>query len=411
MHADVLIVGAGHAGGQCAISLRQGGFEGSIAIVGDEPELPYERPPLSKEFLAGDKPFERLLLRPAAVWSERQIELLLGRRAETVHADAHRVELSGGDAISYDTLVWAAGGSPRRLDCAGHDLARVHAVRTKADVERMKGELATTERIIVIGGGYIGLEAAAVLSKLGKQVVVIEALERVLARVAGAELSSFFQTLHRQHGVDIRLNAKVDCIVGDGARATGVRMIDGEVLPADMIIVGIGIEPSVAPLAAAGAEGVNGVDVDELCRTSLPDIYAVGDCAAHVNPFGDGRRLRLESVQNANDMAATAARAICGKPQPYHAVPWFWSNQFDVRLQTVGLAIAYDQAVVRGGLGDGEFSVIYLRSGRVIALDCVNATKDYVQGRALVAAGTRADVQALADSAISLKALASATAA
>ncbi len=405
---DVLIVGAGHGGAQAAVALRQQKFAGTIAIVGDEPELPYERPPLSKEYLSGDKPFERLLIRPAAFWSERAVTMLLGRRVTAVDPSACSVTIGDGLAIGYETLIWATGGRPRRLACRGHDLAGVHAVRTREDVDRMIGELSATTRVVVIGGGYIGLEAAAVLAKLGKQVTVLEALDRVLARVAGEPLSRFYEAEHRAHGVDVRLGVKVDCIEEAAGRATGVRLADGTILPADMVIVGIGIVPAVEPLVAAGAEGGNGVAVDHLCRTSLPGIFAIGDCALHANPFAEDLPIRLESVQNANDQAITVAKAVMGHDEPYQAVPWFWSNQYDLRLQTVGLSTGYDDLIVRGDPGARSFSIVYLRSGQVIALDCVNATRDYVQGRALVAARTLVDPAHLANVATPLKELAAA---
>jgi 3-phenylpropionate/trans-cinnamate dioxygenase ferredoxin reductase subunit len=404
-HYDILIVGAGHAGAQAAIALRQNKYAGSIAIVGDEPEIPYERPPLSKDFLAGEKPFERILIRPAAFWPERDIAMLIGKRVVSVDPASHRVSTADGETIDYGTLIWAAGGSPRSLICSGHDLAGVHAIRTRADVERLMGELAATQRVVVIGGGYIGLEAAAVLTKLGKQVTVLEALDRVLARVAGEPLSRFYEAEHRAHGVDVRLGAMVECIEEQGGRATGVRLANDEILPCEMVIVGIGITPAVEPLLAAGAEGGNGVKVDAQCRTSLADIFAIGDCALHANGFADGAELRLESVQNANDMANAVAKTLTGTPTEYHAVPWFWSNQYDLRLQTVGLSIGYDAIVTRGDPGSRSFSLIYLKQGRVIALDCVNAVRDYVQGRTLVVEGKSADPARLADPATVLKEL------
>ena len=396
---DTVIVGAGHAGAQAAIALRQAKFAGSIAVVGDEPELPYERPPLSKEYLSGDKPFERILIRPGAYWAERDIAMLTGRTVVAVDADAHCVTTDDGGTIGYRQLIWAAGGAPRRLSCAGHDLIGVHAVRTRADVDALTRELATTTRVAVVGGGYIGLEAAAVLTKLGKQVVVLEAQDRVLARVAGAPLSRFYEAEHRAHGVEVRLGVQVDGIVGDGSsgggRVTGVRLHDGEIVGCDMVVVGIGILPAVAALRAAGAAGENGVDVDEYCRTSLSDIYAIGDCAAHRNAFAEHARIRVESVQNANDQANVAAKTIAGAPVPYHAVPWFWSNQYDLRLQTVGLSMGHDAVVVRGDPAQRSFSLVYLREGCVIALDCVNATRDYAQGRALVVAAARLDAETI----------------
>ncbi len=394
---DVLIVGSGHAGAQTAIALRQAGFSGSIAIVGEEPELPYERPPLSKDYLAGDKPFERLLIRPASFWAKREITMLTGTRVAAVDPATHSVGTEDGATIGYGQLVWATGGHPRRLTCGGHDLAGVHALRSRADVDGLRDELIATTTIAVIGGGYIGLEAAAVLTSLGKRVVVLEAQDRVLARVAGEELSRFYEAEHRAHGVDVRLGVQVACIEGENGRATGVRLADGAVIAAELVIVGIGIVPAVAALVEVGAEGGNGVAVDKQCRTSLPDIFAVGDCALHVNRFADGTMIRLESVQNANDQATVVAKTITGMPTAYDAVPWFWSNQYDLKLQTVGLSSGHDRIVIRGDPATRSFSVIYIKDGRVAALDCVNAVKDYVQGRALVEDRIAAATDALAD--------------
>ena len=402
---DVVIVGAGHGGANAAIALRQRKFTGSVAILGEEPEIPYERPSLSKEYLAGDKPFGRILIRPPAFWADRDIAMLTGRKVMTVDPDAHSVTTDTGELIRYGTLIWAAGGHARRLACSGHDLAGVHSVRCRADVDRIMDELATTASVVVIGGGYIGLEAAAVLAKLRKQVTVLEAQDRVLARVAGVALSRFYEAEHRAHGVDVRLGVAVECIEEADRRATGVRLATGEVLSADMVIVGIGIVPAVEPLMAAGAQGGNGIAVDEHGRTSLPDVWAVGDCAMHANDFAEGMSIRLESVQNANDMATCVAKAITGEPERYHAMPWFWSNQYDLRLQTVGLSIGHDEAVLRGDTTTRSFSVVYLKEGRVVALDCVNATKDYVQGRKLVEAGAAIPADRLAESAVPLKTL------
>ncbi|NML05948.1 FAD-dependent oxidoreductase [Sphingomonas sp. G-3-2-10] len=404
-HYDVLIVGAGHAGAQAGIALRQNKFEGTVAMIGDEPELPYERPPLSKEYFSGEKAFERIQIRPAAFWEERKIEMLLGKRVVTVDPVAKTVTTNGGETIGYGSLIWATGGSPRELPCGGHHLTGIHTVRTRADADLMLSELDGVERVVVIGGGYIGLEAAAVLSKFGKHVTVLEALDRVLARVAGEPLSRFYEAEHRAHGVEVRLGVQVECIEGED-KVTGVRLANGEVVPADMVIVGIGIIPAVQPLIDAGATGGNGVTVDGQCRTSLPHIYAVGDCAHHSNRFADGAAIRLESVQNANDQATVAVKTILGLEAEYEAVPWFWSNQYDLKLQTVGLSIGYDDLVVRGDPATRSFSVIYLKGGRVIALDCVNMAKDYVQGRKLVVEGLSFDPAKLADASVPLKELA-----
>ena len=403
---DIAIVGAGHGGAQAAIMLRQLKFEGTIALIGDEPEYPYERPPLSKEYFAGDKPFERIMIRPEKFWGERAIQMMPGQQVTAIEPEAHQLTFADGATLGYGSLIWAGGGTPRMLDCPGHDLDGIHAVRTRADTDAMVGKLDSIERVAIIGGGYIGLEAAAVLRKLGKSVVVLEALDRVLARVAGPQLSEFYEAEHRAHGVDLRTGAMVTAIAGDDGKASGVTLADGETIPADMVIVGIGIIPAVAPLLEAGAEGDSGVLVDAQCKTSLPDIYAIGDCAAHPNPFADGATIRLESVQNANDQATVAARTILGQPASYDAVPWFWSNQYDLKLQTVGLSIGHDATVLRGDPAARSFSVIYLKAGRVIALDCVNATKDYVQGRKLILGQCSPDPEQLADTDILLKELA-----
>lgn len=404
-HSDVLIVGGGHAGAQAAIALRQRQFAGSVTIVGEEPLPPYERPPLSKEYLAREKPFERILIRPERFWSDRQIALDLDRRVTAVDPAAHLVETDNGGTMSYGQLIWAAGGRPRRLSCRGHDLRGVHAVRTRDDVDRMMAELPGVEQVVVIGGGYIGLEAAAVLTKLGKTITILEAQDRVLARVAGEALSRFFEAEHRARGVDVRLGVAVDCIEERDGAATGVRLADGSVLPCQMVVVGIGIVPAVEPLAAAGAEMGNGVLVDAICRTSLPDVFAIGDCAAHANGFANGATIRLESVQNANDQAVTVAKALTGVKEPYDAVPWFWSNQYDLKLQTIGLSLGYDQVVQRGDPAGRSFSLVYLREGRVVALDCVNAVKDYVQGKALVAGRVAPDLTRLQNAGVPLKEL------
>ena len=401
---DVVIVGGGHAGAQAAMALRQEKFAGTIAIIGAEPELPYERPPLSKEYLSGDKTFERLLIRPSAFWTERAIDFILGERVVTVDAGVRRLTTDAGRPVEYGDLIWATGGEPRRLTCDGHHLRGVHSIRTRADVDRLLGELDDAQRIVVIGGGYIGLEAAAALTKFDKTVTLVETLDRVLARVAGEALSRFYEQEHREHGVRLLLSSGVSCIEGD-TTVTGVRLADGEILPADIVIVGIGIVPAIAPLADAGAAVGNGVLVDAQCRTTLPHVYAVGDCAAHANAYAAGATIRLESVQNANDQAVVAARTIVGREASYTAVPWFWSNQYDLKLQTVGLSTGFDAAVLRGDPASRSFSVVYLRDGRVIAVDAVNAVKDYVQGRALVANAVQAAPEDLADTTRPLKEL------
>lgn len=400
---DVVIVGSGHAGAQAAVALRQNKFEGSILLIGDEPEYPYERPPLSKEYLAGKKPFERLLIRPTIFWDQRSISVKMGSPVVAVDTETHLLTLADQQKIGYRKLIWAAGGQPRKLDCPGHNLSGIHSVRTKADCDAILKELGKAEFITIVGGGYIGLEAAAVLTSLGKRVVLLEALSRVLARVAGPEVSCFYEKEHREHGVDLRTNTTLKCILGKDGQVSSVRLTDGKLLPTDILIVGIGILPSVEPLIAAGADEKNGVLVDAQCRTSLRDIFAIGDCAAHSNDFAENPIIRIESVQNANDQATIAAKTICGKEAKYNSVPWFWSNQYDLRLQTVGISSGYDTTIMRGDPVDRSFSVIYLKAGCVIALDCVNATKDYAQGRKLVIERCKPDLVHLADASQPLK--------
>ena len=397
--ADIVIVGSGHGGAQAAIALRQAGHEAPIAILTRDRTPPYERPPLSKEYLAGEKPLERILIRPEAFWAERDITLRYATSVTEVDWMRHEVVTGDGTRVGYRKLIWAGGGDPRRLSCPGSDLDGIHTVRHRHDVDALRTDLdAGAKRAVVVGGGYIGLEAAAVLRRLGCEVTLLEMQPRLLGRVAGEILGDFFLDEHSKQGVDIRLETAVERVEGVDGRVTSVVTAAGETIPADIVIVGIGIVASVGPLIAAGASGSNGVDVDAFCRTTLDDIYAIGDCAAHANAYASGAVIRLESVQNAHDMAACAAKAIMGDKQPYGALPWFWSNQYDLKLQTVGLSLNHDAEVIRGSVKDRSFSVVYLREGRVIALDCVNRTRDYAQGRKLVEASAMVAPEMLADS-------------
>ena len=400
---DVVIVGTGHGGAQAAIALRQNGFEGSIQMIGRDPNPPYERPPLSKEYLAGEKPFERIMIRPLTFWEDKGIGLTLGETVNKIDAEAKEVQLGSGERVGYGRLIWSAGGDARRMSCPGSHLDGIHAIRDRRDVKQLMAELeGGAKNFVVIGGGYIGLEAAAVLRKLGCNVTLVESMNRLLSRVAGEDLSAFFAEEHRRQGVDVRLGCNVERLEGE-TRVTGVTLASGETIPCDAVVAGIGIVPSVGPLIAAGAAGANGVDVSDICHTSIEKVYAIGDCAAHANPYANGQVVRLESVQNANDMANTVAKAICGGPQPYDAMPWFWSNQYDLRLQTAGLNIDYDTTVLRGDPAQRSFSVIYLRDGVVIAVDAVNRTKDYVQGGKLVKARAEVDPELLMDEEVLLK--------
>jgi NADPH-dependent 2,4-dienoyl-CoA reductase/sulfur reductase-like enzyme len=405
--ADIVIVGTGHGGAQAAIALRQHGHLGTITMIGRDQMPPYERPPLSKEYLAGDKSFERIMIRPERFWADKGIDLRLGSGVSAIDGMKHQVTLSDGSTISYRKLIWSGGGDPRRLPVAGAGRKNVFYVRDKRDADAMMAALAEgANKAVVIGGGYIGLEAAAVLRKLDCAVTLLESQARLLARVAGRELSEFYRAEHERQGVDIRLGRTVVEVLGEGNRANAVKLDNGDVLECDMVVVGIGIVPAVGPLIAAGASGSNGVDVDFCCRTTLDDIFAIGDCAAHANPYAGDAVIRLESVQNAHDMANTVAKAIMGEKERYNALPWFWSNQYDLKLQTAGLNLGYDQTVLRGDPEARKFTVVYLKEGRPIAFDCVNTMKDYVQGRTLLEHGIgKVAPELLADPEVQLKEL------
>ncbi len=402
---DVLIVGAGQAGAQVALSLRQLGYAGDIGVLGAEAEAPYERPPLSKEYLLGEIGADALQLRPPEFWPGRSIDLRVSARIVAVRPEAHQAITEAGETIDYGVMVWAAGGEARRLPCHRPDLAGVHLLRTRADADRLRGELTGAGRAVVVGAGYVGLETAAALCSLGVRVTVVEAVDRVLARVAGPEISEFYAREHSARGVQFVLGGHVEALHGEG-RVSGVRLSGGKTLPADLVVVGVGLVPNVDILAEAGANVADGVVVDAFCQTSLRDIYAVGDCARHPNAFAVSGSARLESVQNAIDQAKTAAAAIAGRPAPYSALPWFWSNQYDLALQTAGLSAGHDATVVRGDPSSRAFSVLYLREGAVLAIDSVNSPADFTQAKRLVARRGQVDVERLADPATPLKDLA-----
>lgn len=402
-HYDVVVVGAGHAGTQLVFALTAGGYTGSIALIGDEIATPYERPPLTKGYLADETLSEDLAFRSESWWAGSTVERHLGTTVTAVDPEAHTVTTEDGGTIGYGTLVWSAGGEARRLPVPGADLDGVHVVRKLGDAERVKQRLGTIKSAVVIGGGYIGLETAASLRKLGVEVTVVEALERLLQRVTGETVAEYIRTRHAREGVDILLGTGVNELVGADGHVTAVRLSTGRELPADLVVVGIGLIPNVNQLADAGAEVGNGVLVDKLCRTSLPDVYAIGDCASFESDWVPGDRLRLESVQNANDQAKTVANALLGDPQPYSALPWFWSHQYDDRLQTAGVLTGYDSPVLRGDPASGKFSVVYLRGNTVAAVDAINNVKDYAQAKGLIGRTVLADDPRLADPSVPLK--------
>lgn len=402
---DVLIVGGGHAGAMAAIGLRQNGFSGSIAMVGEEAALPYERPPLSKAYLNGSLEQHRLYLRKAEFWQERGIDVRLGTTVTHLNAQDRNATLSTGETIQFNWCIIATGGRARPLPVPGADLAGVHYLRTLTDVDGIRASLTPGARLAVVGGGYIGLEVAASARKLGHEVTLVEALDRVLARVTSPVVSRFFESKHTAEGVNILLNTGVTAIEGADGRVTGVRLSTGEVLPADAVVVGIGIIPNCELAIETGLACDNGIVVDELCRTANPNIFAIGDVARHPNVFAPGP-LRLESVPNAVDQAKTVVGVITGNPVPYADLPWFWSDQYDIKLQSAGLAIDYDDIVVRGSPEASPFSACYLRDGTLIAIDCINSIKDFMAAKKLIASRAKPDRAQLADPAVALKDLA-----
>lgn len=400
MSQRVVIAGAGHAAGQAVASLKQMRHVGEIVLIGDEPYLPYQRPPLSKKFLSGDMPAQRLYVKPDSFYDDPQITLHLNTRIDAIDRAARVLQTSGSD-IAYDKLILATGSRVRRLEIDGADLDGIHYLRGIDDVKAIRAELGDRRRAVVVGAGYIGLEVAAVLRQAGLAVTVIEMADRVMSRVVSAEISDFYQIEHASRGVHLRLSTGTVAFHGK-SRVTAVATSDGELIDADFVVVGVGILPNVELATEAGLPINDGVIVDERCRTDDPDIYAIGDCTSHPSAIY-GRRLRLESVHNALEQAKTAASNICGIDSVYSEVPWFWSDQFDLKLQIAGLSSGYDDVVIRGNPADRSFACLYLRDGRLIATDAVNAPKDFLQSKALIAGQRKLDVDQLANTDISLK--------
>ena len=402
----VVVVGGGQAGGQAVDSLRRDGFDGEVFLVTEERQPPYQRPPLSKDYLAGRYGLDRVLLRPESFYAEHSIELVTGAKAASIDPGAHRIELADGGALAYDRLLLATGSRVRRLDgMPGADLEGVFYLRTVGDSDRIRAAMDGAERVAVVGGGYIGLEVASVAVEAGLAVTVVEALPRLLSRVATAELAAFYADLHRGRGVDLRLGAVVTRFHGDGAGAVrSVALADGSEVPADLVVGGIGIEPVTDLARAAGIECDNGIAVDAGCRTSAPDVFAAGDCTSHPNAFF-GRRVRLESVPNAMEQGRVAAAAMLGEDRVYESEPWFWSDQHGVRLQMAGLSEGADRTITRGEPGGGSFITFHLRDGVLIGADAVDSVREFIFCRRLVAARGRPDPAALADPSIPVKSL------
>jgi 3-phenylpropionate/trans-cinnamate dioxygenase ferredoxin reductase component len=404
MYEQIVIAGGGQAAVQTADTLRRKGFAGKLTVVGEEPWLPYQRPPLSKKYLGGSLERERLLIRPAQFFAEHNISALLGRRVTDVARAARHVRLDDGTVLPYDALVIATGSRPRRLLAPGGELAGVHYLRSIADADCIRSAFSPGGRLIVIGGGYIGLEVAATARELGMEVTVLEMAARVMSRVTCAEVSAFYEAEHARHGVNIRCNESVRALHGDAGsgRVRAVLTEAGGEYPADVVIVGVGVAPADELARAAGLECENGVVTDAHCRTADEAIYAAGDCASHLNRQY-GRHLRLESVDNAFEQGTTVALNLLGTATPHDKVPWFWSDQFDLKLIIVGVAHGYDTVIVRGTPATRTFSACYLRDGELIAIDTVNAPKDQMAARKLIPAHARPDLAKLANPAVALR--------
>lgn len=397
------MVGGGQAGASLVAKLRALGHDGRITLFGEEPVLPYQRPPLSKKYLLGEMDFDRLLLRPRGFYDDNAIDVRMGKRVDRIDPAAKTIE-AAGERLRYDVLALCTGSLPRRLPPAiGGDLRGVHVVRTFADVDRLIPDVTPGRKVIVIGGGYIGLEAAAVAKKCEVSVTLIEMAERILNRVACAETADFFRHLHRHHGVDVREGVGVERLTGDAGRVTGAVLSDGTTVDADFVIAGIGIMPDTRLAETAGLAMDDGIAVDALCRTSDPSIFAAGDCTSF--PHGKGR-LRLESVQNAIDQAEHAAGAIMGSSDPYLPHPWFWSDQYDCKLQIAGLNTGYDRIVVRPGSRPGGQSVWYFKGSQLLAVDAMNDPKAYMQAKRWIESGVSPDPGRIPDAETDLKSLA-----
>jgi 3-phenylpropionate/trans-cinnamate dioxygenase ferredoxin reductase subunit len=399
----LVIVGAGQAGFALAAKLRALKDNRPITLIGSEPCLPYQRPPLSKKYLLGEMEFDRLLFRPESWFAENDVEIRLSTPVEAIDRENRLVRLFDGSAVSYDNLALATGATPRRLPSAiGGDLAGVFTVRDKADADALADEMKAGRRLLIIGGGYIGLEAAAVARKLGLEVTLIEMADRILARVAARETADAMRAIHEAQGVVIREKTGLTRLIGLDGQVKGAELSDGTVLDIDMVIVGIGVLPNDLLASEAGIETMNGIIVDSHGRTSDPSIFAMGDCAVQ---NWNGARVRLESVQNAVDQAEAVAAVLTGGAEPYRPKPWFWSDQYEVKLQIAGFNLGYDETLTRPGAREGSLSVWYFREGRLIAVDAINDAKAYVTGKKLLDTGREPDRALLLDPSADLKQL------
>ncbi|GAB3378739.1 FAD-dependent oxidoreductase [Spongiibacter taiwanensis] len=397
-----VIVGGSHAAASLAAALRSEGWEGAISIIGDEPHLPYHRPPLSKAYFCGEKSDAEILIRPETFYQQNNIDLVLGSRVEDIDTEAKTVTLHDGATISYTKLALTTGAKVRKIPIPGSDLKGVYYLRDLGDVDQIKKYVVTGKRAVIVGGGYIGLETAASLRKLGMEVTVLEALPRVLQRVTAPEVSAFYTRVHREEGVDLRTEVAIEGIVGDG-KVGAVKLADGTEIDCNLVVIGVGVIPETELAEKAGLKIDNGIVVNEHAVTSNPDIVAAGDCTQHYNPIYQ-THLRLESVQNATDQAKIAAKSLCGKPLVYNALPWFWSDQYDLKLQIAGLSQGFDQVVVRGDTESGRsFAAFYYKAGRLIAVDAVNRPKEFMMTKRALTEGKNADPALVRDESVDVK--------
>ena len=404
MIENFIIAGASHAASMLAPTLRQQGWQGRIIVVGAEASVPYHRPPLSKDYLAGEKTLDQILIRPAKVYEKSEVEFILNTRVESIDRSNKSVRLSNNETLSYNKLALAVGSKVRKVNLPGVDLDGVFYLRDIRDVERIQPYISAGASAVIVGGGYIGLETAAVLKKKGMNVTVLEMMERVLQRVTAPVVSEFFTRIHGEEGVDIRCGTGVSGFKGDG-RVAKVLCSDGSEFAADLVIIGVGILPNAELAKAAGLQVDNGIVVNARAQTSDPDIYAAGDCTHHHNPIYD-RWVRLESVQNATDQSRVAAGAACGKEVSYNAVPWFWSDQYDLMLQIAGLSRGYDEIVIRGDPENSRsFAAFYLKAGRVIAIDAVNKPQEFMFSKKLIPLCKTVDKNRLSDTGTPIKEL------
>lgn len=401
---NFVIVGASHAAAMLAPSLRQQGWQGRIIVVGAEASIPYHRPPLSKDYLAGEKSLQEILIRPAKVYEKAEVEFILNTSVESIDRDNSTVRLSNNETLPYGKLALTVGSRVRKVDLPGVDLDGVFYLRDLEDVERISAYIKAGANAVIVGGGYIGLETAAVLNKKGMNVTVLEMMERVLQRVTAPVVSEFYTRIHREEGVSIRCGIGVTGFKGDG-RVAKVLCSDGSEFAADLVIIGVGILPNSALAEAAGLQVDNGIVVNGQAQTSDKNIFAAGDCTFHHNPIYD-RWVRLESVQNATDQSRVIAGAACGKETSYNSVPWFWSDQYDLMLQIAGLSQGYDDIVIRGAPDNSRsFAAFYLKAGRVIAVDAVNKPQEFMFTKKLIPMQKAVDKKRLADTDTPIKEL------